>query len=268
MLLDALRRLKSGTEHLNYGRHIIADWGAGLAEATGPGRTARDPFRILDLGCGHGTDLLNIRAEVERRGLKLSLELQGIENYPVYIKECRAAGIIIHPIDIEHDRYPLKDASVDLVMANQVIEHTKEIFWIFAEAARILRPGGSLLIGVPNLASLHNRLLLLFGMQPTAQLSLSAHVRSFTKPDLIRFATKGNFFEPVAFRGSNFYPFPPPISRPLARLLPRMAWGIFLLFRRTQQRGSFLECLAEGDSNLMETPFYGSPQNPAVKKRR
>ena len=267
MLHEAFRRMKSGTEYLNYGRPIIQDWGASLVTEAGGATGVRSPFRVLDLGCGHGTDLANVRDEALRRAPHARLELHGIENFPPYIAECRRAGMTIHPIDIEHDRYPLVDASFDLVMANQVIEHTKEIFWIFSEAARILKTGGSFLVGVPNLASLHNRLLLLFGRQPTAQVSLSSHVRTFTRPDLNHFAAKGGFFRPTAFRGSNFYPFPPAISRPLARLLPTFAWGIFLLFQRTERQGSFLECLAEGNENLLETPYYGSPQNPVKRKR-
>ena len=267
MLHEVFRRMKAGTEFLNYGRPIIENWGASLVAQAQPRERREGPFRVLDLGCGHGTDLVNVRGEALRRVPAADMELHGIENYPPYIAECRQAGIKIHPLDIERDRFPLKEASFDLVMANQVLEHTKEIFWIFAEVARVLRPGGSFIVGVPNLASLHNRLLLLFGGHPTAQVSLSAHVRSFTKPDMLRFATKGDFFRPAGFRGSNFYPFPPVLSRPLARILPNFAWGIFFLLQRTERQGSFLECLAEGDQNVLETPYYGSPQNPAAAKR-
>lgn len=259
--------LKKGTEFLNYGREIIRDWGAEYVEKHALHQSARS-ISVYDLGCGHGTDIVNIRTETERRlPGQVSWKLAGIENFKEYQKECKSLGIETFAVDLERDSFPGKDGSVDLLIANQVLEHTKEIFWIFSEAARLLRPGGRFIVGVPNLASMHNRLLLLFGQQPTAQQSLSAHVRGFTKPDLKKFAEEGGYFRLTAFRGSNFYPFPPGIARPLARIFPTLAWGAFFNLERTEKRGDFLDCL-RGDANFLETPFYGSPQNPAKRKRK
>lgn len=256
MIRALFKKMKEGTEFLNYGREIIADWGARYLLENGGGV-------VFDTGCGHGDDLIGIRRRFEELGGDASaLRLTGVEGYEPFVKECRALGIETFDLDIERDLLPFADASVDVIVTNQVLEHTKEIFWIMSEYARILKPGGCLIIGVPNLASLHNRLLLLAGLHPTAQQSLSAHVRSFTLSDLKQFTETGGFFTFVARRGSNFYPFPPAISRPLARLFPSMAWGLFAQFRRTNQKGSFLSCL-EGEENFLETPFYGGPQRPA-----
>lgn len=255
MLREFFVNLKAKSEYLNYGRPIFTEWG----RAAVAGSESKKPFSVLDLGCGHGTDLLNIQAATEKK-----LKLYGIENYPPYVAECRQQGIEIASLDIEKDAYPYAEQSFDLILANQILEHTKEIFWIMAECARLLKPGGKMIVGVPNLASFHNRLLLLFGQQPTAQQSLSAHVRTFTRADFKRFAEEGNFFRLLAHRGSNFYPFPPVIARPLARIFPGMAWGAFFYLERTDRPGSFLECL---EKEVLETPYYGSPQNPAKKAK-
>ena len=265
MLRSLFVALKSGTEYLNYGRHIIQQWGAELFGAA----PRSEAFRVLDLGCGPGTDLLNVRKSVrEKHGSGSAIELYGIESYGPNVEKCTREGIRTFPADIERDPYPVEDGAMDVVIANQVLEHTKEVFWIFAEVARLLKPGGHFIVGVPNLASLHNRLLLLFGQQPTQIQTLSAHVRGFTKPDMRRFAEEGGFFRLVQFRGSNFYPLPPFLSKPLSRLFPTLAWGSFYLLERTSRtEGSFLECLS-GDSNFLETPFFGGPQNPAPARRR
>ncbi|MEQ9366261.1 MAG: class I SAM-dependent methyltransferase [Leptospirales bacterium] len=276
MLRSLFTRLKSGTEYLNYGRDIIRHWGADLYAASPA--ISGDAFRVLDLGCGHGTDLKNIRDEIETRAEPSgerevalpagpAVELHGVESYPPYVAECRAAGIQTHALNIERDRFPGPEDSYDVIVANQILEHTKEIFWIFAEVARLLKPGGHFIAGVPNLASFHNRLLLLAGQQPTQIKSMSAHVRGFTKPDMREFAETGGLFRLTAFRGSNFYPLPPILSKPLARIFPTLAWGSFYLLQRTNARGSFLDCLG-GDDNFLETPFYGSPQNPAVPRSK
>lgn len=263
---EFFKKLKQGTESENYGRHILRKWGSENLVRFWKNDAARI-LKVLDLGCGHGSDLLNIQSDSRRLSAEVRMKLFGVENYPPYIKECRQSGIETSAINIEKDRFPGNDASFDIILANQILEHTKEIFWITAEAARILRPGGLFLVGVPNLASFHNRLLLFFGEQPTAQQSFSAHVRTFTKPDFKRFAETGGYFQLKDVKGSNFYPFGLSISRPLSRIFPTFAWGIFFLLERTQKKGSFLECLS-GDENFLETPFYGSPQNPARRQKK
>lgn len=267
-LRSIVRRLKEGTEFLNYGRHVIAEWGARSLLAM-HAATGRKDFHVFDTGCGHGDDLLGVRrrlAELMPAGTNLKVRYTGVEGYEPFVRECRAQGIETIDLDVEKDHLPFADASVDVIITNQLLEHTKEVFWIFSEYARILRPGGRLMIGVPNLASLHNRLLLLFGLHPTAQQTLSAHVRSFTLGDLRNFAEAGGLFRFIERRGSNFYPFPPSISRPLARIFPSMAWGLFVLLERTDTKGSFLDNL-RGEDNFLETPFYGGPQRPAPVQR-
>lgn len=264
MLRNYFVNLKKGTEFLNYGRHILRAAGVRYAKTRIQGNPSGE-IRILDLGCGHGTDLRNIREEIHSvlpEGAGWKIQLFGVENYGPYVEECELSGIRVRSLDVERDPFPGDGAPYDLILANQILEHTKEIFWIFSEAARLLAPGGRFIVGVPNLASLHNRILLLFGQQPTAIQALSAHVRGFTYHDLKRFGEEGGYFRVVARSGSNFYPFPVPLAKILARLFPSMAWALFMEFERTSREGSFLDCL-KGDQNFLETPFYGSPQNPA-----
>jgi len=159
-------------------------------------------------------------------------------------------------LDIERGVFPFANESIDVVVANQILEHTKEIFWIFHEITRVLTVGGKLIIGVPNLASLHNRLLLLIGIQPTSIQNASAHVRGYTKYDLLRFLRNcfPDGYELKGFGGSNFYPFPPIIARPLARIFPNMAWGIFFMFEK--QKPYQREFLDFPVTNRLETNFF------------
>lgn len=50
---------------------------------------------------------------------------------------------------------PLREASADCVLSTQVIEHMPHPWSLFAEAARILRPGGTLLVSAPQAQWLH-----------------------------------------------------------------------------------------------------------------
>jgi len=44
------------------------------------------------------------------------------------------------------------------------------------------------------------------------------------------------------FKGSNFYPFPPLLAKPLAKIFPNMAVAIFFLLRKTRSyNNEFIE---------------------------
>jgi SAM-dependent methyltransferase len=205
---------------LNYGRQHIA---AFL-------KAASRLDVVVDLGAGHGTDLALAKMHNE------SASLHAVECWPPYVRELSSQGVQVHSLNIERDRLPLEDMSVDVVIANQVLEHTKELFWIFHEVSRVLRVGGSFVVGVPNLASLHNRILLAVGRQPSPIRSASAHVRGFTKSDLEDFVStcfKAGY-RVNGWGGGNFYPFPPILAKPLAHVFPSMAWGLFLMLEKVR----------------------------------
>jgi SAM-dependent methyltransferase len=206
------------------------------------------------MGAGTGADLLVARARCP--GARL-LALEGVQPN---VEKLTTLGLQATLHDLERDRFPFEDEYLDVVIANQILEHTKEIYWILHEISRTLRVGGRLIIGVPNLAALHNRVLLGLGQQPSPIKTLSAHVRGFTRGDLLAFL-EGCFpggYRLIDFRGANFYPFPPLLARSLARLFPTLAWGIFFLLEKAKPYSrEFLDTLV---SKKLETPFYAGSQ--------
>ncbi len=224
---------------LNYGRAQLLEFAKDIDSVES----------VLDVGAGRGTDLLGVKA------LFPQAQLYGLEGYAPNVELLTSKGITVFPVDIERQRIPLPDGSLDLVLSNQVFEHLKELFWVTHEISRVLRPGGSLILGVPNLASFHNRVLLAVGRQPTCINNSSAHVRGFTKHDLLRFMsnTFPGGYELTGFAGSNFYPFSPAFAVPLARWFPDFAASCFYHFkkRRTYDR-QVLEFL---ERERLETPF-------------
>jgi SAM-dependent methyltransferase len=228
---------------LNYGRPVVRRF---LEDAR--------PFRsVLDIGAGRGADLL------AARGVEPAAALHAVELWPPNVLALQQAHVHVVGLDLEREQLPFESASLDVVIANQVLEHVKEIFWIFHEIARVLRTGGRLILGVPNLASLHNRLLLLAGRQPSVIKSASAHVRGFTRADLLHFLDQAapGIFRLRAHAGANFYPLPPLLARPLARVLPGLAWGLFLhLEKVADYRGQFAEFPSRAQ---LETNFRCSP---------
>jgi len=236
--------------NLNYGRDLIESF---LRSSAG--------FEsVLDIGAGSGSDLA-LAKKVNPKARLIGVELFGESQ-----QRLRNFGAEVLPIDIEHGRLPLPDQSIDVVIANQVLEHLKEIFWVFHEVFRVLKVGGHFIIGVPNLAAFHNRLLLLAGKQPSPLKNYSAHVRGYTKGDLEMFLQNcipggANI---IRCEGANFYPFPPVLARPLARLFPTMAWGIFLLVEKTKPY-SQNEFLRYPVKERLETNFFlGGDQESSI----
>lgn len=230
------------TSPLNYGRTIVRDWA--LAHL----RTLSAEACVLDLGLGAGQDLINIRQANAR-----PLRAFGLESYPPHVASARLNGVQVSTFDLERDPFPFADASMDVVLANQILEHTKELFWIFSEVHRVLKPGGAFIIGVPNLASLHNRAALLFGLQPFSMEVLGPHVRGFARGSFTEFIECEGFFKVMNVRGSNCYPLPPFLSKPLVRWVPGIAVAHFYLVRRVTRPGRFSDVL---QTRFFETNFF------------
>jgi len=226
--------------NLNYGRHLIEFF---LREAT--------PYKkVLDLGAGQGDDLFMARKIVS------DAELLAIENYEPYAVKLKLKGIKVFELNLEKDPLPFEGESIDIIICNQILEHCKEVWWIFHEISRVLKKNGRLIIGVPNLASLHNRLLLAVGEQPTSVKNNTAHLRGYTKKDMVKLLDSGfpDGYKLMGFGGSNYYPFPPFLAKPLASIFPTSAWGIFFVFeKRKEYETGFL---LYPQTERLETNFF------------
>jgi ubiquinone/menaquinone biosynthesis C-methylase UbiE len=202
----------------SYGRHVL--------EKAAKGKEIR---RCLDIGCGSGADLATISK------LYPQAELLGIDFGEWNHEKLRSLNIKPFSVNVEAESLPFEDNSLDFIIANQFLEHTKEIFWINHEIFRSLKVGGYLFIGVPNLLSLHNRVLMTLGHHPTQHKLTSAHVRPFSKKDTCKFYRDigSKFCRIAGFWGSQFYPFPKLIARPLSRIFPSLSFSIFFLIQKT-----------------------------------
>lgn len=236
-------RLNIVDHNESYGRHIL--------EKAIKGKEIK---RCLDIGCGGGYDLATISK------IHPQAELFGIDFGDWNQEKLKSLNIKQVSINIENQALPFQNNSIDFIIANQVLEHTKEIFWINHEIFRSLKVGGYLFIGVPNLLSFHNRVLMAFGFHPTQHKLTSAHVRPFSKKDVFSFYKNigSGFCKITGFWGSQFYPFPKFIARPLSRLFPSLSFSIFFLIKKTAEYDqAFIEWpkIAELETNYFVGPL-------------
>jgi SAM-dependent methyltransferase len=113
----------------------------------GPGR------RVLDLGCRWGS---LTRAYLEGN------EVVGVDVDREALAEAAKVGIETRWADVE-EPLPFEDASFDVVVAGELIEHLRDTERFVAEVRRVLRPGGTFVGSVPNFFRLRNRLAMLAG---------------------------------------------------------------------------------------------------------
>lgn len=97
---------------------------------------------LLDLGCGH-VPLYDI--------------YRGIVTGNVCVdwgNSLHANSHLDHVVDL-NEPLPLADSSFETVLLTDVLEHIPEPMRVMAEIARVLRPGGKLIVGVPFIYWLH-----------------------------------------------------------------------------------------------------------------
>lgn len=96
---------------------------------------------VLDVGCGDG----------HFASLAFDAKLYaGIDPNPDSLREARSRGAHRHTVRASAIRIPFRDDSFETVIANCVVEHIPDIDATLGEVARVLRPGGRFLFGVPS----------------------------------------------------------------------------------------------------------------------
>src|SRR5918912_3501299 len=100
---------------------------------------ARPGERVLDLGCGSGRFVAELR--------EAGADPVGVEIAEAALERARAVAPGADLRLLEPDgSLPLEHASVDLVWCSEVLEHVADTEHVLLEARRVLRPGGRILI--------------------------------------------------------------------------------------------------------------------------
>jgi SAM-dependent methyltransferase len=140
-------------------------------------RLSLDPRRsILEVGCGAGNNGVYAK-ESGRCGRYVGVEINP------------AAAVIaadrldaIHVLDVESASPPFEDASFDVLVASEVLEHLVDPWTFLKQYKRYLRPGGLVFASSPNVANISTLAMLLNGrwdLEASGRMDRT-HLRWFT----------------------------------------------------------------------------------------
>ena len=121
--------------------------GAGLERSLGCGNPVEvaelhEGETVLDLGSGGGTDVLLSAARVGPTGRAFGLDMTEEMLELARDNQCAAGIENVEWLRGTIEDVPLPDDSVDVVISNCVVNLSADKPRVFAEAARVLRPGG------------------------------------------------------------------------------------------------------------------------------
>lgn len=97
--------------------------------------------KILEIGCGEGTLLKMLRAQNEVFGVDISES---------GVSKTRLKGIECHHADASNERLPFDDASFDVAITLETIEHVENPHRMIWEIRRVLKKDAHLLISIPG----------------------------------------------------------------------------------------------------------------------
>ncbi len=182
------------------------------------------PVSVLDCGCDNGEWTLRLGTKAGRA------KLFGIEIIEQSVFKARDKGVRCICSDLNR-QFPFQDKSMDIIHANQVIEHLHDTDMFVREIKRLLKPGGYAVICTENLSSWHNIISLMCGWQPFSLTNVSEtkfqignplaihnqkptenpnswqHMRVFSYRGLKELFEEYDF-EVERYLGSGYYPLP------------------------------------------------------------
>ena len=121
--------------------------------------------RLLDVPTGEGA--------LAKRLLRLGFDVECADLYPGIFK---LAGKSATEADLD-GRLPYNDASFDIAVCVEGLEHIENPANAIREFARILRPGSTLIVSVPNIMNIEERLKWLFS-------GYTSHFKPLSRPVL------------------------------------------------------------------------------------
>lgn len=214
---SSVSRAGEYAERGDYHRNLSTDWEfyptyiAKLAVVRAYLSALPKDTRVLDAGCGEGVLVDEFRTR---------LAIVGVD--PNYSSDVVTTASLA--------KLPYPEASFDRALCLDVLEHLAypEQSLALAELYRVVRPGGELLISVPNLAHLQSRVHFLLRGRLIHTASLAKHPGDRPIAEFLDLAARAGF---TVMERRGIFPTVPILTRWIRRAPARLGWLHRLLTR-------------------------------------
>jgi len=194
---------------------------------------------FLELGCADGSFASFVSQTTKAKAIGLDISTASV-------KDAKKLGVNVKIHDLAK-RFPFQNEKFDVIVALEVIEHLLDNESFVEEIHRVLKKKGYLVLSTPNLASLTNRIRLLFGKYPkylsTTWKTQDYHAHLYT-PELMKRQLENAGFKIVIFSSPNFLNpiitksycpnFIKTLSMRLGDIFPTIGSHMVLLARKTK----------------------------------
>ena len=144
--------------------------------------------RVLEIGCAEGATLVWAREQLK------SSWVGGVELFEEAAENARTRIDWVAQGDIEKMELTFDEASMDLILCLDVLEHLWDPWSVVCRLSNLLKPGGALVVSIPNV--LHHSVMLplilhgRFDYRDEGVLD-KTHIRFFTKSTAVELVETG-----------------------------------------------------------------------------
>src|SRR3989344_2258974 len=177
--------------------------------------------KVLECGVGSGLFLSKLYDEGYR-------DLYGadIDDYRSFADEKSGKVKQFAVLDMCFDKFPWPDGFFDAITAWEVFEHLENPYHLIREVERMLKPGGFLVLSMPNAISLISRLLFLKNGELVRWSEENNHIAVFT-PGVFKKAFRNfSLLEQGYYKGEFQYRFLAKIPMPANKWFGETAWWV------------------------------------------
>ncbi len=189
--------------------------------------------KLLDIGCATGAFLKSLKAS-------RSFDPHGVEINPLAAELARTLGLDVRTGSLKEAAY--SDNFFDVVTMWDVLEHLHDPTANLREIWRVLKPGGALIIRVPNGGSLDARLF----SQTWAGLDPPRHLYVFTYTTLVNILENTGFSVADVRYNSDGYP----------SFLLSLRFSLQVSAAQTVWKERLLRILYHPISQIVSAPFF------------
>lgn len=180
--------------------------------------------RILEVGCGTSNEAV----ELARQGADVFVLDFSRPALDILRRQADERGVGLLSVQADVEKSPFADSTFDLVYSQGLVEHFLPPDKLMREQVRVVRPGGFVLVDVPQLFSLQavvKGVLMRFDRWPFGW------ERDYTEEQLRRLL--GRFgLEPVT---AYAYGYLPPINLPTAMISFLREWGHEMTYKEEEE---------------------------------